>query len=326
MKNFQAAFFVTIVVTICVLSFCASLAVAQEPAESAPAPAPLGGTVVATIGTETINTWQVDQIMGQTISKTPQLIRRLLTDEQIQTAKKMIVEQLIRAKLLETYVAKLPCSEEELNESKTQILADAQKSNPGITLEQISAQINDDMLRQQIRGRKLQTQALAQEKVDALIQSSPVSYFDGTTVKASHIIISCKPFASQAEKDQARAKLRGIADEISAGTVDFAEAARKNSTGPSAQKGGDLGQFSFEKMAFPFSQAAFALKTGQVSDIVETQFGYHIINVSQRTDGSGEAGPNAQNIAKKILMSQLQDRILRESLAENPVSIADEFK
>ena len=58
---------------------------------------------------------------------------------------------------------------------------------------------------------------------------------------------------------------------------DFAEMAQEHSNGPSKTKGGDLGKFKFEVMAKPFSEAAFALEVGAVSEVVETGFGFHVI-------------------------------------------------
>jgi parvulin-like peptidyl-prolyl isomerase len=85
-----------------------------------------------------------------------------------------------------------------------------------------------------------------------------------TKVKASHILVEKQ---SQALK---------VLEELKAG-ADFRELAKKYSTCPSGKKGGDLGQFGRGQMAREFEQAAFALRTGQVSEPVKTQFGYHII-------------------------------------------------
>ena len=85
-----------------------------------------------------------------------------------------------------------------------------------------------------------------------------------TKVKASHILVEKQ---SQALK---------VLEELKAG-ADFRELAKKYSTCPSGKKGGDLGQFGRGQMDRAFEQAAFALRTGQVSEPVKTQFGYHII-------------------------------------------------
>ncbi len=77
-------------------------------------------------------------------------------------------------------------------------------------------------------------------------------------------------------KDQARARMAECLEKARAGT-DFAALAREYSDGPSASRGGDLGEFPEGVMAPAFNDAAFALEVGQISDIVETPFGFHII-------------------------------------------------
>jgi peptidyl-prolyl cis-trans isomerase C len=85
-----------------------------------------------------------------------------------------------------------------------------------------------------------------------------------TKVKASHILVEKQ---SQALK---------VLEELKAG-ASFSDLAKKYSTCPSGKKGGDLGQFGRGQMVREFEQAAFALKTGQVSEPVKTLFGYHLI-------------------------------------------------
>ena len=101
-------------------------------------------------------------------------------------------------------------------------------------------------------------------------------------VAASHILISYKG-ASRADADITRSKedAKAEAERIRELTLkdgnDFAVMAREHSDGPSSTKGGDLGKFKFEVMAKPFSEAAFALEVGAISEVVETDFGFHVI-------------------------------------------------
>lgn len=101
------------------------------------------------------------------------------------------------------------------------------------------------------------------------------------SVKASHILIGVDAKASAEEKKKAREKAEALRKEIAEG-ADFATLAKGNSTCPSSQRGGDLGFFSAGQMVPEFEKAAFALKPGEVSDVVETQFGYHIIKVTEK--------------------------------------------
>ncbi len=83
-------------------------------------------------------------------------------------------------------------------------------------------------------------------------------------IKASHILVKKR---SEAEK---------ILKELKNG-ASFSELAKKHSTCPSAKRGGDLGFFSHGQMVKEFEKAAFALKKGEISGIVKTEFGFHII-------------------------------------------------
>ena len=105
-------------------------------------------------------------------------------------------------------------------------------------------------------------------------------------VQASHILISYKG-ADRADanisrsKEEAKAEAERIRKLIVDDGKDFAEMAKEHSDGPSSTKGGDLGKFKFEVMAKPFSEAAFALGINEISEVVETGFGFHVI---KRTD------------------------------------------
>ena len=102
-----------------------------------------------------------------------------------------------------------------------------------------------------------------------------------SSVRASHILIQVYPDDSQKEKKLAREKIENILMQAKAGE-NFAELARKYSEGPSSINEGDLGFFSRDMMVKPFEDAAFSLMKGEISDVVETQFGYHIIKVTDQ--------------------------------------------
>jgi peptidyl-prolyl cis-trans isomerase C len=97
-------------------------------------------------------------------------------------------------------------------------------------------------------------------------------------VKARHILIKVDPDATEAEKKEARKKIKNVQRELKEGQ-DFEKLAKKNSEGPSAANGGDLGYFRKGQMVKPFEKTAFAMPVGEVSDVVETRFGYHLIKV-----------------------------------------------
>lgn len=104
--------------------------------------------------------------------------------------------------------------------------------------------------------------------------------------RASHILIAAAKDAPVAEREKARAQAQALLAELRKAPANaqaklFADLARKHSQDPgSASRGGDLGYFGREAMTPPFEQATFALKQGELSDVVETDFGYHLITVT----------------------------------------------
>lgn len=102
-----------------------------------------------------------------------------------------------------------------------------------------------------------------------------------TEIEASHILIMYvgsmrAPATVTRTKEEAKKEIKEILQKVKDG-ADFGEMAKKYSDGPSKVNGGNLRKFKRGVMAKPFEDAAFALKKGQVSDVVETDFGFHII-------------------------------------------------
>ena len=103
-------------------------------------------------------------------------------------------------------------------------------------------------------------------------------------IKASHILIKVDEGTDQAVREEKKAFAEKLLEEVKAGK-DFAELARVNSDDTaSAVKGGNLGYFTRGSMVKPFEQAAFNMKPGDISEVVETTFGYHIIKVEEYTE------------------------------------------
>lgn len=100
-------------------------------------------------------------------------------------------------------------------------------------------------------------------------------------VEARHILLGYREGEGEEKREEARAKAEKVLAEARAG-ADFAELAKKYSEGPDASHGGYLGYFPRGKMVKPFEEAVFALEPGEVSDIVQTRFGFHIVKVENK--------------------------------------------
>jgi peptidyl-prolyl cis-trans isomerase C len=126
------------------------------------------------------------------------------------------------------------------------------------------------------------------------------------TLRASHILIGTDEKLSPEDRKKAKEKAEAILKRVKAGE-DFAAIAKSDSSCPSSAEGGDLGYFARGQMVPPFEKAAFALQPGQISDVVETQFGYHVIKVTEKQDAKTEP---FENVKVKIVEALKQKRVL----------------
>lgn len=135
-------------------------------------------------------------------------------------------------------------------------------------------------------------------------------------VKASHILIKVAPNATPDERTKAKKKAEEVLEQIKKGE-DFAKAAKEYSDDPGTKnEGGDLGFFPAGKMVPQFSQAAFALKPGEISGIVESPFGFHIIKVIDRTEEQKITLDKATNQIAETLITQEQQKEEAKELAK----------
>lgn len=137
----------------------------------------------------------------------------------------------------------------------------------------------------------------------------------GEMVRASHILCGVDPKATAEEKKKAKEKAEALLKEIKGGK-DFAELAKKNSTCPSSKQGGDLGFFGRGQMVPAFEAAAFALKPGQISDVVETQFGYHIIKVTDKKAASTVPFSDVKDKIKDYLKNLQRQKAVGEYIEQ----------
>jgi peptidyl-prolyl cis-trans isomerase C len=155
-----------------------------------------------------------------------------------------------------------------------------------MTLERMRSEARDDMaIGKMIEAEVALKSAVKPEQVQEFYDQNPDQFKQQERVRASHILISASQNADAAAKSQARAKAEQILKDVKAGG-DFAALAKEHSQDPgSAVNGGDLGFFQQGQMVGPFNDVAFNLKPGEISDLVETQFGYHIIRVAEKEPG-----------------------------------------
>ena len=266
-------------------------AVGQSPAGTAgeavkPVPTELP-TVVARVNGESINAMDLQDAVAQLESRAG----RTVPPEQRDRVFRGVLDQLIAYRLLsqESVTRSIQVSEADVDAR----VAEIQGQFPTAELfQQTLAQqsMTPEQFREDVRkGLRIvglveaevaRTAAVTPEQIEQFYSSN--SFQVGERLRASHILIAVPQNADAAVKEQARAKAEEILKEVKAGG-DFAELAKQHSQDPgSAPRGGDLDYFERGQMVGPFEEAAFALMTGQTSELVETQFGYHIIKVTDK--------------------------------------------
>jgi peptidyl-prolyl cis-trans isomerase C len=144
---------------------------------------------------------------------------------------------------------------------------------------------------------------------------------------ASHILIGVDAKATAEEKKKARAKAEAIRKRVLAGE-DFAALAKAESTCPSKEQGGDLGTFGKGEMVPSFEKATAALKPGEISEVVETEYGYHIIKLAEKEEAKVVKFDEAKEDILNYLRQTRTQQAITDYLAklrstakiENPVT------
>ncbi len=136
--------------------------------------------------------------------------------------------------------------------------------------------------------------------------------FDGVSIRASHILLIV-PSGSDEKTHQAKQeKLRSIRMAI-VGGLDFADAAKRHSQDPSGANGGDVGFFPPPGSdPDPFLRTASALKAGQMSDVIKTEYGYHLIKVTERKPGKPSTFDEMKAAVRDVYADELKIQIINE--------------
>jgi len=141
---------------------------------------------------------------------------------------------------------------------------------------------------------------LSAEDIETYYFDNKEKYATPKTVSARHILFKVDTGATEEEADAAKAKAEDVLGMVRKGE-DFASMAKQYSEGPSKENGGQLGAFKKEDMVAPFSEKAFSMKQGEVSEPVRTQFGWHLIKVEKINEASVQSLEDATKTIQKTL-------------------------
>ncbi|MEJ5166780.1 MAG: peptidylprolyl isomerase [Thermoanaerobaculia bacterium] len=156
---------------------------------------------------------------------------------------------------------------------------------------------------------------ISDEEAKKFYDENPNYFIKPEQVRASHILVSVPENGTEAQKKEARKKAEGILKDLKNG-ANFEEVAKQKSDCPSKERGGDLGFFSKGRMVKPFEDAAFSLKPGVLSDIVETQYGYHIILVKEHKQEEKIKFEEVKDRIKSFLSDSKKRELIQKRISE----------
>jgi peptidyl-prolyl cis-trans isomerase C len=228
--------------------------------------------------------------------------------------KKQAIENMINRTLLDAAATK-----EGVSVSKEQIatrLEEIKKNFPseqeftqrisamGMTTQELEKEIETGIKFESLLSKHTgEVKTPTDEEIATFYDVNRSRFLQPERIRARHILVSVGKEDTAEQKAEKRAKVAKIRADL-VGGADFATTASQVSDCPSKAQGGDLGFFARGMMVPAFESAAFALKIGQLSDIVETDFGYHIITVTEREDA--REVPLAE--ARQVIIGNIEDQ------------------
>jgi peptidyl-prolyl cis-trans isomerase C len=294
-----------------------------EPNLPKPAPAPENNEVAVTVNGSVITEGQLDARIMPRLARLGSKLTPAMAEQYKSRMRGQMLEAMILERLLDEQVKKvgITVSDTDVNNKITEILAqqgmsiDAFKAMlqaQGQDYEQVKREIGKTVGYEKLLDSQLGSKDINDAEALAFYEQSKEDYNTPEQVQASHILVvpdHNNPDANQA-KAQAKEKAEKLLQQLKAG-ADFATLAKENSDCPSKARGGDLGMFTRGQMVQPFEDAAFALKPGELSNVVETQFGYHIIKVALHKPGEMAPFEKVKPQIVKMLLDQKRATFFR---------------
>jgi peptidyl-prolyl cis-trans isomerase C len=257
-------------------------------------------------------------------------------------ARPELVEFLIDNVLIDQYLArnKVTADPKDVEARMKQVKDELQKQGQSFEKMLTELMLTEDEMRAQITSflcwDKYVTSQATDQALRQLFEKNP-EMFDGTMVRARHILLtpaSGDPAAAERAKGQLLAYKKQVETLVAEGLAKlpaqtdnlerekqrykltdeaFATLAREKSDCPSKAQGGDLNWFPRAgSMVEPFARAAFALKLYEMSDVVSTRFGYHLILATDRKAGKPVTFDEVKDVVKEIYGDQLRDALLAQ--------------
>lgn len=264
----------------------------------------------------------MDEFNGETllVQKSVLGMGKPLSCAQIFSVQKEVIESLIRREILhqESRKAGIKIDKKDITKEidaiKKQFLSDAAYKNElsrrNLSEDTLRAQLERNLLIQKyVEQQFLKKVKVTDADVMAYYESHLAALKQPLQVRVSHILIQADSKSEASRKPEARRKAEQILKDLKDGR-DFRTLAREQSDGPTRTSGGDLGYVGRGQLEKQFESVIFNLKKDEVSDVIETDYGYHIFKVMDIKPESIVAYDNVKEQIKQLL---LQDKAKKEA-------------
>jgi parvulin-like peptidyl-prolyl isomerase len=263
---------------------------------------------IAEVNESGITSDQLQNTFLNAISRYDDATLSSLDQSAIVSFKKNILDQLINYELLyqQAQKEKVKISNDDINLeidkikdnfSSPEEFNKALKAN-NITLVRLKEDIKRQLMINSILEKTRNQVSISDEDLLEYYNENKDSFLEPEQVHARHILLETE--------EEANNILLQLKEDI----IDFAEMAKEKSIGPSAPSGGDLGFFTRGQMVKEFEDAAFSLEPGEISKVVQTQFGYHIIKCEEKKEGYSPNFEEAKERINNILKYQRENEAI----------------
>lgn len=185
-------------------------------------------------------------------------------------------------------------------------------SNMGATYEKLRANVSEtELIHTFVTTQILPQVSVTEDEVGAFYDANPEMFARPDMVRARHIFVRLQQNSTTADKKEARARATVAHQRVVAGE-DFAVVAREVSEGPNAADGGDMGFFAQDSMVPALANAAFALQVGEISGVIETQFGFHVVKLIEKRAASKMPFEEAKQPVRQLLIENQTGEKLSE--------------
>lgn len=264
----------------------------QTPAQAAPEQQD-PNMVAALINGQEIKISDIDEEMKRNPGAAMMLAISKQNPSMLPRIRKTLLQNIIDRQLLldAAKASKVEINDEELNKTTSEIMArmggqDAfkkQLEQLALSQDQFNSELRRDItIKNYVDKFVLSSVNVSDEDLKKEFEKNPTTYDQQEQVRARHILLKTEATAKPEDLKAIETKANEIYASTQKKDSNFAELAKTNSQDNSASNGGDLGFFGRGMMVPEFEQAAFALKVGEVSKPVKSQFGYHIIKLEEK--------------------------------------------